>query len=74
MGGVIDGERKMVSSDQLPLKRAARGEASTTLECWCLHDGKRVDVLGTAVPPRDETGSVRGAIGAFVDITQRKQP
>lgn len=36
-------------------------------------DGSSRDLLGNAAPLLDEKGTVKGAIGVFVDITERKQ-
>jgi C4-dicarboxylate-specific signal transduction histidine kinase len=36
-------------------------------------DGSSIDLLGNAAPLLDEQGAVKGAIGVFVDITERKQ-
>jgi signal transduction histidine kinase len=36
-------------------------------------DGTARDIVGDAVPLFDEEGRVRGAVGAFLDITDRKQ-
>ncbi len=36
-------------------------------------DGSSLDLLGNAAPLLDETGTVKGAIGVFVDITERKR-
>lgn len=38
-----------------------------------LPSGRRIVMLGNAVPLRDEQGGVRGCISAFLDITARKQ-
>lgn len=36
-------------------------------------DGSSSDIFGAAVPLFDDQGAVRGAVGAFVDITDRKR-
>ena len=36
-------------------------------------DGTTRDIVGDAVPLFDAEGKVRGAVGAFLDITERKQ-
>ncbi len=36
-------------------------------------DGTRVNLIGHAVPLFDEAGKTRGAIGAFLDVTERKR-
>jgi len=60
-------------SDQIPLVRAIRGEASTT-EMFVrnpkLLGGNWIEV--TAGPIRDAQGTVRGGVAAFRDISQRR--
>ena len=36
-------------------------------------DGSSREIFGNAVPLLDERGKVRGAVGAFIDITERKR-
>jgi PAS domain S-box-containing protein len=59
----------------LPLQRAARtGVPVAGVENEVVRDdGGRVTLLESAVPLLDARGRVRGAVGAFVDITQRKR-
>lgn len=60
--------------DQLPVQRAATGvEVRDFEEEMVFEDGQRVHLLGQAMPLRDELGQVRGAVAAFIDITERKQ-
>ncbi len=61
-------------SDQ-PLQRAARtGEAVAAMELEIVIDNHApTHVLANAVPLRDAHGRPRGAIGAVVDITERKR-
>ncbi len=59
-------------SDQLPLVRALRGEASTAemfVRNRGLSEGAWIEVSGS--PRRDKDGVVCGAVAAFRDITQR---
>jgi PAS domain S-box-containing protein len=59
--------------DQLPMQRAARGETVTGLVMHILRpDGQTVTVYSNATPLFDEQGRPRGAVGAFLDITERK--
>ena len=60
---------------ELPLQKATRtGEAIPYGEHELLFpDHTRVTLLASAAPIRDEDGSVRGSVGAFVDITARKR-
>ena len=34
-------------------------------------DGRTIDLLGNAVPLKNEAGEVSGAVGAFIDVTER---
>jgi PAS domain S-box-containing protein len=57
----------------LPLQRAARGEAMQAYEEEIrFDDGHVVHMYGSAVPLRDPDGAPRGSIGAFVDVTRLK--
>jgi len=60
--------------DEQPLERAAaHGESVTALELELVIEGRPpAFVLASAVPLRDASGAPRGAIGAVVDITERK--
>ncbi|HEY9675804.1 MAG TPA: PAS domain S-box protein, partial [Waterburya sp.] len=63
-----------VAPHDLPMQRAARTgqEVIDELE-FAFEDGTVRFIYGKAVPLRNEAGSIRGVIGAFVDVTQRKQ-
>lgn len=55
-----------------PLQRAARGEAVRNLELEVRQaDGTSLQVLAQAVPLLDAGGQPRGAVAAYVDITER---
>lgn len=58
----------------LPMQKAARTNAEVVDEEVRveLPDGTWRTILGSAVPLRDPSGRVRGALAAFVDITSRK--
>lgn len=61
--------------EELPMQAAAAENIDirdTELDVL-LPSGKRINMLGSASPLRDEQGRVRGCIGAFVDITARKE-
>ena len=63
------------ASQDLPLERAiASGKqvAAEELEIR-RRDGTAVQILGSATPLFDAEGKVRGAVGAFVDVTARKK-
>jgi PAS domain S-box-containing protein len=63
-----------VAAEDLPVQRAARGEVLRMHEEQVVFDdGHAVHLLGNAVPLRDIDGGVRGAVGAFIDISERKR-
>jgi len=70
---VRDGQEQ--PSSELPLqKAAATGEEVRESEITLLFDdGTSRDMYGNAVPLWDHKGNVRGAVGVFVDITERKR-
>ncbi len=61
-----------VANDDLPMQRAARERRELShIELDIVHaDGRTVRLLEYAVPLFDDDGAVRGAVGAFVDITE----
>lgn len=70
---VLVGGRE-VSPDGLPVQMAARTgrEVRDFEEELVFDDGRRVQLLGNASPLRDSEGRVIGAVGAFVDVTERE--
>jgi signal transduction histidine kinase len=61
--------------EELPMQQSAANNMqlqNTELELL-LQSGRRINLLGSTVPLRDEHGRVRGCVGAFLDITERKQ-
>lgn len=66
---------RVLSPEELPLQKAAKtARAVRDVELRIAFvGGTWLDVYGHAVPLLDEEGSVRGAVGAFVDITERKK-
>ncbi len=62
-------------AEQLPMQRAAAtGVPVTNSELTIVFDdGTSRDLYGNAVPLKDAEGKVRGAVGAFVDVTERKR-
>jgi PAS domain S-box-containing protein len=64
-----------LSSEELPVQRAAAtGRAVRDCELSLVFDDGTVrEIFGHAVPLMDAEGAVRGAVGAFVDITARKR-
>jgi PAS domain S-box-containing protein len=60
--------------EELPVQLAARGIESRGIEVeHVFNDGSRLYIYGNAVPLRDREGEVRGAISAFVDVTELKR-
>jgi PAS domain S-box-containing protein len=59
---------------ELPMQRAARTGQAAEEELELIFDDGEVKYLyGKAVPLLNEFGEVRGAIGAFLDVSDRKQ-
>ena len=58
----------------LAMQRAAASGAPVRDEEYELelHDGRRVRLMSLATPLHDATGRIRGALGAFVDITAQR--
>jgi PAS domain S-box-containing protein len=68
-------EGRQLKPVELPMQEAARTNVeiqNTELEVQ-LASGRCVSLLGSATPLRDAQGGVRGCVGAFLDITDRKQ-
>jgi len=64
-----------LSTSELPVqKAAASGQEVRDSELTLLfEDGTSRDMFGNAAPFLDSQGKVRGAVGIFVDITERKR-
>ena len=57
--------------DELPMQRAVRGEnVSGQIMDVVREDGRTVRLYSNASPLLDEQGRPRGAVGAFLDITE----
>jgi PAS domain S-box-containing protein len=64
---------KDISPQDLPMQKAcSTGEEIEADFEFVFEDGSISYLYGKAIPLRDERGNVRGAIGAFVDISDRK--
>jgi PAS domain S-box-containing protein len=60
--------------DEMPMQRAIRGETVTQqIMDITRPDGRVITVLSNASPLFDEKGLPRGAVGAFLDITELKR-
>ena len=72
---VLDMDGRELSGDELPLQVAAReGRAINDVELDVVHDdGRIVRLLEYTAPLLDEQGRPRGAVGAFVDVTDRRR-
>jgi PAS domain S-box-containing protein len=64
-----------LTADELPMQEASLNDINVhNVELdVLLPSGKRRVILGSASPLHDTDGSVRGSIGAFIDITERKR-
>jgi PAS domain S-box-containing protein len=66
---------KELAPEELPLQRSAStGEQLGSMELEIRHNGgSPTYLLASASPLRDSAGAVRGAVGAFFDVTGRKR-
>ncbi|MCT7985542.1 PAS domain S-box protein [Laspinema sp. A4] len=66
---------RKLEPEELPMRYAATHQVEVLeFEVDAIHeDGRVIEFLTYAAPILDEEGQTRGAVGAFVDITQRKQ-
>jgi PAS domain S-box-containing protein len=65
---------KPLPASELPIQRACRGESVIGQILDVLRpDGKTVTLYSSAAPLLDEHGKPRGAVAAFMDITELKQ-
>jgi PAS domain S-box-containing protein len=64
-----------LTTDELPLQQASLKNIDVhNVEFDALlPNGKRQSLLGSASPLHDADGHVRGSVGAFIDITERKE-
>ena len=71
----VESKGRVLSPGELPVQRAAATKSVIKAAEFELHfvDGERKHFYGNALPLLDDDGEVRGAVGAFVDITDRKQ-
>lgn len=70
---VLTPDGRELGPQELPVQRAARGEELFMHEEQVhFEDGSALHLLGNAVPLRDGEGRLRGAVGAFIDISERK--
>ncbi len=71
----VESKGRILTPGELPLQRAAATKSAIEGAEFKLRfvDGDCKDFLGNALPLLDESGAVRGAVGAFIDITERKK-
>lgn len=63
-----------LKAHELPVQRAARGEPVHDEELELrFADGEVRHIVGNAAPLFDHTGAPRGAVAAFIDVTERKR-
>jgi PAS domain S-box-containing protein len=68
-------EGRELTADELPMQEAALNDIdirNVELDVL-LPSGKQRVILGSASPLHDANGHVRGSVGAFIDITERKR-
>ncbi len=72
---VVDYDGREIPGDDLVMQRAARTGRPVHNEAYqVVHpDGRAIDMLGSAAPLFDPEGRVRGAVGAFVNVSERKR-
>lgn len=69
---VLDKNGAELKPEELPVQRAARGEVIKDFEeTLAFADGTVLHLLGNATPLRAPDGTLRGAVAAFIDITER---
>lgn len=75
LGAVVYQNGRQLASREYPLRRAAAtGTSVNSVEMEIRHkSGEITQVLASANPLFDESGNVRGAVSALIDITARKQ-
>lgn len=71
----VDLDGRMIPDDQLPMQISARdGIEIRDREFNIIHeDGRIMRMLGYSAPLNDAAGTPRGAVGAFIDITERRK-
>jgi PAS domain S-box-containing protein len=71
---IYSGGRELPAEEQPLQIAAARGVEVHDVELDIIHtDGEAIHLLSQAVPLFDDKGHSRGAVGAFVDITERRR-
>lgn len=59
--------------EELPMQRSASGEDISDFDIELRRaDGTTANIVASAWPVRDESGTIAGSIGVFLDVTQRR--
>jgi two-component sensor histidine kinase/PAS domain-containing protein len=70
---IFDAMGHELAPHELPVQRAAQGELVNDFEERIVFaDGSAISLLGNATPLFSKDGQLRGAVAAFIDITERK--
>lgn len=70
---IFDAMGHELAPHELPVQRAAQGEVVNDFEERIVFaDGSAISLLGNATPLFNKDGQLRGAVAAFIDITERK--
>jgi PAS domain S-box-containing protein len=71
----VESKGRILTPGELPLQRAAATRSAIEGAEFELHfaEGDCKHFLGNALPLLDSIGDVRGAVGAFIDITEHKE-
>ncbi len=69
----FDSTGRELSASELPMQQAVlrNAEVRDQLVTFQQPSGRILTMLGSAVPLRDQSGGVRGCVGAFMDVTAR---
>jgi PAS domain S-box-containing protein len=69
----FDSTGRELSASELPMQQAVlrNAEIRDQLVTFQQPSGRILTMLGSAVPLRDQSGGVRGCVGAFMDVTAR---
>ncbi|MGL6136697.1 MAG: ATP-binding protein [Planktothrix sp.] len=74
LGLKIQRQGQDISLEDLPMQQAGRTGENIEAEFELVFENGEVRfIYGRAVPLRDEAGKVRGVIGAFLDVSDRKR-
>ena len=70
----LERDGRLLTPEEAPMQlAAATGQRVDVAEIvFVFPDGRRVTLLGTAAPLFDSGGRVRGAVGAFMDVTANR--